>query len=216
MQGNQIIELHFPIHGNTLPSDHSYPLYAAISSLIPSAHSAAWLGIHTIKGCKLKPGIIEISKSTKLRLRLPMSKASEAYALAGATVDVGGHSIRFGIPELHLLRPSKRLRSRFVMIKCKDSKGKSAEADSFLISLKKQVADLGIVADVSIEPSRFNESEKNEFSRRAMRVKAATITGFGVILDNLTEQDSLLVQANGLGGKRRMGCGLFDPIGRDE
>jgi len=213
---NKIIELHFPVKGDTLPSDHSYPLYSAISNLIPEVHGAPWLGIFSIKGRKLRPGAIKISQFTKLRLRLPMSQASDIYKLAGAKVDIGGHSVQFGIPELHMLRPAKRLRSRFVMIKCKDSKGKSAEIDSFLASLKKQVAELGVFAEISLEPNQFSTSEEDVFARRAMRIKSATITGFGVILENLSEQDSLLVQAAGLGGKRRMGCGLFEPISKDD
>lgn len=209
----QIIELHFPVRGETLPSDHSYPLYAAISKLIPSIHNAPWLGIHTVKGRKLKAGIIKISSFAKLRLRLPISQASEIYQLAGAPLDVGGHPIQCGIPELHLLKPAKRLRSRFVMIKCKDSKGKSAETHSFLASLRKQVSELGVSAEISLEPSQIPMREEDDFARRAMRVKSATLTGFGVILDNLSDPDSLIVQSAGLGGKRRMGCGLFEPIG---
>ena len=102
------------------------------------------------------------------------------------------------------------------MIKCKDSKGKSAEATSFLKSLQKQVSDLGVCADVILEKEIFPRGEDGLLARRAMRVKSVTLTGYGVILDNLSERDSLLIQESGLGGKRRMGCGLFEPIGRGD
>ena len=213
---NRVVELHFPIKGDSLPSDHSYPLYAAISSLIPSTHGASWLGIHSIKGRKLKAGTIKISQFAKLRLRLPISKTSEIYQLAGAKIDIRGHMIQLGIPELHMLQPAKRLRARFVMIKCKDSRGKSASTGPFLASLKKQVAELGISTEISLEPNDSATAPQDQFARRAMRVKSVTLTGFGVLLDNLNEHDSLLVQAIGLGGKRRMGCGLFDPISQDD
>lgn len=210
---SEIIEMHFPVRGITLPSDHAYAAYSAISTMIPSVHGATWLGIHTIKGRKDGRGIIKLDRFTKLRLRLPAGMAPELCKLAGATLDITGHQIRCGIPQLHRLRPSSRLRSRLVMIKCKGSQGKTAEQTTFLESLGRQLATLGVDAGVSLE--RNFELPDFPVCRRVIKVKSAILTGYGVILDNLSDQDSLLIQEKGLGGKMRMGCGLFDPIGRE-
>ncbi len=48
--------------------------------------------------------------------------------------------------------------------------------------------------------------------RRVMDVKGYTIVGFSVRLSGLNEGDSVLVQERGLGGKRKMGAGIFVPI----
>ena len=209
---SKIVELHFPLQASQIPSDHAYLLYSAISDLIPTAHEAAWLGIHTIKGQKLAAGTIKIARHAKLRLRLPIDKVSEVYSLAGAKLELGSEQLRCGIPEIHMLKPAKRLRARCVLIKVKGSEGKSAEQQSFTASLAKQIADLGIKADFEIEQGLYPNGVDVNLARRAIRIKDAVVTGYGVILNNLNEKDSILIQETGLGGRRRMGCGLFDPI----
>ena len=213
---SKIIELHFPLRGETLAADHGYFLYAAACNLIPEIHGADWLGIHTIKGHKHRDGVIAINSSTKLRVRLPSDKVTILCKLAGTSIELGAHSIQCGVPEIHLLKPAKRLRSRLVMIKCKDSEGKSADDASFQISLQRQIASLGVSAQVILEQQLIARGQDSLLARRVMKVKAVTLTGYGVILDNLNERDSLLIQEKGLGGKRRMGCGLFDPLGKGE
>lgn len=39
------------------------------------------------------------------------------------------------------------------------------------------------------------------------------MVGFGVTLHDLNEEGALAVQYAGLGGKQRMGCGVFVPLG---
>ena len=34
-----IVELVFPVSGALLPTDHAYPLYAALSALVPAFHA---------------------------------------------------------------------------------------------------------------------------------------------------------------------------------
>lgn len=36
--------------------------------------------------------------------------------------------------------------------------------------------------------------------------------GFGLTVTNLNQIDSLTLQQEGLGGKRKMGCGMFVPV----
>lgn len=209
---SKTIELHFPVQGKLLPSDHGYQLFSAICEIVPKAHEAEWLGIHTLKGRKDDRGSISISRHSKLRLRMPLDKVAELYSLAGSNLEIGGCQIKLGVPEIHLLRPSSNLRSRFVTIKLKGSEGKFAEAESFIEGVRKQVSDLGVKAEIELERNLLQSGQDEGIARRALRVKDVTITGYGVILRGLTDDDSLLIQEKGLGGRRRMGCGLFDPI----
>ena len=39
-----------------------------------------------------------------------------------------------------------------------------------------------------------------------------TIVGFALAIHDLTDEGSILLQESGLGGRRRMGCGFFQPI----
>jgi len=216
MEEPQIVELHFSLRGETLPADHAYWLYAAVSQALPETHNADWLGIHTIKGRKLGNGLIKLGRFARLRMRLSFTRVPSVWGLAGAKLNVGGHLIQCGIPEIRPLKAAKTLRSRFVMIKCKGSEGRSAEVTSFLDSLVRQLESLGVSADVVLERGGVARGEDGFACRRVMSVKDAKLTGYGVILDNLNEHDSLTIQEVGLGGKRRMGCGLFEPIGRGD
>ena len=45
-----------------------------------------------------------------------------------------------------------------------------------------------------------------------MDVKGYTVVGYSVRLSGLSEADSVLIQECGLGGKRKMGAGVFVPI----
>ncbi|MBX9938243.1 MAG: type I-MYXAN CRISPR-associated protein Cas6/Cmx6 [Candidatus Obscuribacterales bacterium] len=211
-KNSKTIELHFPVQGKLLPSDHGYPLFSAICEIVPNAHEAEWLGIHTIKGRKDDRGSIRISRHSKLRLRMPIDKVAELYSLAGSNLEIGGYQIKLGVPEIHLLRPSSSLRARFVTIKLKGSEGRFAEAESFLEGVRKQVSDLGVRAEIELERNLLQSGQDEGLARRALRVKDVTITGYGLILRGLSDVDSLLIQERGLGGRRRMGCGLFDPI----
>lgn len=213
MHNSGVVELHFPIRGASLPSDHAYPLYAAVTKLVQSAHNASWLGIHTIRGRRLGDGTLAMSRSARLRIRLPADQVPEFLQLAGATLDVAGHCITCGIPTVRHLAPARRLRSRFVMIKCKGSEGKTAEINSFLHSLRRQIDELGISADIILERQNIPRGSDGLVCRRVLKVKSAVLTGYGVILENLNDSDSVLVQEKGLGGKRRMGCGIFEPLG---
>ncbi len=210
-----IVELSFPVIGDSLPSQHAYPLYSAISRLIPEAHKAAWLGIHTLKGRPTKPGIIQLSRFSVLKLRLPAEQVPTMIKLAGATLDIDGHKIECGIPQIFALKPASNLRSRLVIIKAKDFNGKSADAKTFLLSLNRSLANLGITAIPELETKAFPD-EREPFARRVLDIKSTKIAGYGVIFRNLTPDDSIAIQGLGLGGRRRMGCGLFVPIGKGD
>ena len=45
-----------------------------------------------------------------------------------------------------------------------------------------------------------------------MNVSGYTVVGYSVGLSGLGEADSVLTQERGLGGKRKMGAGVFVPI----
>jgi CRISPR-associated protein Cas6 len=47
--------------------------------------------------------------------------------------------------------------------------------------------------------------------RRTLGIHGKQIVGFAVRVDGLSSEDSLTLQARGLGGRRRFGCGAFVP-----
>src|SRR4030095_6390943 len=108
----------FPVQGRQLPADHGYLLYAAITTYVPSLHSAAWLGIELISGLPWGKGIIALpAHSPSLRLRLPVDKWAHVLRLAGARLEIDGYAIRLGLPVARPLVPASSLYARILNIK---------------------------------------------------------------------------------------------------
>ena len=191
------IELKFPIIGNSLPSDQGYALLGAISRVVPEVHSAAWFALETIPGVARGDGTTQLDPEGKLRMRLPQEHVSLLLKLAGKQLHLNGQAIRLGTPEINLLQPSSALYARIVTIKG------YTEPDPFTDAVCRKLDKLGIRGEVVVGP------------RRVLKVGAHTIVGFGLALHELSDDASMQLQEQGLGGRRKMGCGFFNPISLD-
>lgn len=199
------VELSFGIIGETLPADHGYGLYSAIAHLCPMVHEQEGISISTISGEPDRQGKIYLSKSSQLKIRLPYEadKIAQVLPLAGQTLKIGGHSIQLSIPQIFPLRPFDKLRSRIVTIK------KFQEPEPFLEAVKRQMNALGIQGNAFIPLN-----EEGQPLRKAIKIKQYSVVGFGLVVTDLSDEDSIRLQTNGLGGKHRMGCGVFTSFPR--
>lgn len=199
----QFVELSFGVVGKTLPADHGYGLYSAIAHLCPDIHEQKGISILTIPGEPNCKGKIRLSQSSHLKIRLPYepSKLALVLPLAGQTLLIGKHPIQLTIPQIHLLRPVDKLRSRIVTIK------KFQEPEPFRQAAQRQLDALGIQGNLTLPLN-----EKGEPSRKAIKIKSYSVVGFSLIVTDLDKDSSLKLQQKGLGGKHRMGCGIFTPF----
>jgi CRISPR-associated protein Cas6 len=188
------VELHFNFTGATLPSDHGYGIYGAISRIVPEAHSADWLAIETIPGVARGDGVTQLDRQAKLKIRMPYDRVPLTLKLAGKRLEVDGHAIRLGAPQIFLLKPATTLYARIVTIKG------FTEKEPFLDAVHRQLDDLDV------------KGELLPGERRVVRVGNHTIVGFSLTIHELSDQGSLILQERGIGGRRRMGCGFFNPI----
>ncbi|MBM4259652.1 MAG: type I-MYXAN CRISPR-associated protein Cas6/Cmx6 [Deltaproteobacteria bacterium] len=187
------IDLAFRLNGTTIPVDHGYALYAALSRIAPEVHEAKELGVQPIRGVYGGDGKLHLADFSRLILRLPDDQIRMYLTLAGKKLDVDGHSLRIGIPEVLLLRPVASLRARLVTIKG------FMETETFLDAVKRQLQDLQVAGEAQIG------------ERKTFRIKDKQVVGFSLGITNLTAEESLTLQEKGLGGRRRMGCGMFVP-----
>jgi len=194
------VELKFNIFGQILPSDHGYALYSTISHLYPQLHEQQWLSIQTIMGIPDGKGKIYLTEKSHLRIRVPGDMVPAVYLLAGKALTIGKHLIRLGIPQIFMLQPASRLRSRIVVIKG------FQEPEPFLSAAKRQLEALGIQGRAWIPLNAEGESD-----RKTIKIKKYTVVGFGLEVADLSDEDSIKLQIVGCGGKRRMGCGIFVP-----
>jgi CRISPR-associated protein Cas6 len=196
---NPYIELSFLVMGQSLPIDHGYQLYSALSHLQASLHDLSDTSIKTISG-KLdrnKRSEINLTDRSKLLIRLPSDKIPFVYPFSGKSLTIGKHKIRLRIPEMNFLQPKSKLRSHIVVIRGYE------EPNIFLEAARRQIEKLNIQANLKLIAKKDGTPK-----RKTIKVKQ-TLIGFGIEASNLSEVDSIILQEKGLGGKQKMGCGVF-------
>lgn len=202
------IELRFPVRGSRVwYADQNHRLFGAVAQQQPKLHELEGLAINTISGIPDKRGKIELTEHSRLSLRCPSESLLSVLTLAGAKITIDGQSLQLGNPEVQMLRPVSDLKARLVTIKHPSGRFENVTPEWFLAACDRQLQALGIKADVGIPA---NEDE--EPARKTMRIKGKTLVGYSVIVANLLPEHSILLQAKGIGGKRRMGCGYFVPF----
>jgi hypothetical protein len=95
----------------------------------------------------------------------------------------------------------ERLRARIVTIK------NHQESESFLVAARLQLEALGIVGEAIVPLDIEGKPD-----RKTIKIKTYSVVGFGLEVSGLSEEDSIKLQILGLGGKHRMGCGVFVPM----
>ncbi len=197
------VDLAFPVHGNTIPIDHGYPLYGAISRAVPDAHGAGWLAIHTISARLASPGLLDLQKLGTLRIRVPGERIQSLLGLTGASLDVAGNPVTLGAPTVHPLVPAATLDARLVVIKVTGGVGvpfnKEGFEAKFLAEARRQLEKRGIAGIVEL------------CGRQRITVAGRRVIGYSMRVGGLSAEHSLTLQVHGIGGKRTMGCGVFRP-----
>lgn len=102
------------------------------------------------------------------------------------------------------MQSAKILKARIAVIKG------FQEAEPFLEAVKYKLSLVGIQGAASIPLN-----EKGEYDRKIIKIKSFTVVGFGMVVTDLSAEDSIKLQIVGIGGKHRMGCGILVPVGGD-
>lgn len=200
------LELHFPVRGRTIPLDHGYALYGALSRALPPLHGARWLTVAGIGARVGGPGVLSLHTPGTLRLRLPAERVGQVLGLAGKQLDIGGRPVVLGVPTVAAIAPSPALDARLVYIRLTGGakRGESVFAPTefaarFSAEAQRQLTQLEVAATLELR------------GRTEIRVGGNRLIGFSVRASGLSDQDSLKLQVQGIGGKRTMGCGVFRP-----
>lgn len=193
------VDVAFPIKGKSLPLDHGYALFGALSRVVPALHKEEDWGVFPVHGKRTGPGVLSLLPSSMVTFRLPQSRIGDVLGLTAKMLAVDGHEVTVGIPRVFPLQTRPALHSRFVTIKkFHDEPAPFAEA------VRRQLDEMSVGSAASVTVGE----------RRVIKVAAHTIVGFVVGIDGLTPDESVRVQSAGIGGRRHMGAGLFLPLGR--
>lgn len=198
---DDVVDVLFSIDCPCLPVDHAQELSEQLQQKLPWFADEG--GLHLIHGAESGNGwerpqgaddLLYLPRRTKLMLRLPRERLQDASVLSGLSLQVNGHSIKIGGYKQRLLGLTTVLYSRYVV----DTTGD--DEDAFLAWAVSELKALRL---------RFKKvlaGKRCEFAGTD-----APIATRSLLVADMPHEDAVLLQQQGLGPKRAMGCGLFVP-----
>ncbi len=198
-----IVDLVFKIHGRDLPTEHGYALFRALATIFPWIESDPRTGVHLIHGAEsgngwIRPAdhqLLQLSKRTRLVLRLPRERVDSARSLSGQAIEIEGHHFEVGPARVRPLNPISTVFARHIAIAAQTD-----PEEQFLCWAAEQLDELAI-------PARKMLCGK----RREIQLPGGPLPTRSLMLAELAPQESLTLQQHGLGPGRKFGCGLFLP-----
>ncbi|MHB1950669.1 MAG: type I-MYXAN CRISPR-associated protein Cas6/Cmx6 [Acidiferrobacteraceae bacterium] len=196
-----VVDLAFEISCRMLPADHAYPLWQALYTVLPWLEAEPGVGVHPIHGAESGNGwmrpdgpqaLLQLSRRTKLMLRVPRRRIADARALSGTTLDLGGYEMLVGEVTVRDLNPLDTLFSRHVALESDDDEG------MFMGRCAQELGRIGIT------PSKMLCGRETRIGTPEGGVRTRSL-----MLAELTARESMQLQLSGLGPGRRLGCGLF-------
>jgi len=189
------VDLEFTLAGTVVPRDHGYALFGAMARVLGDLHGATWLAVHPLPGIPRPDGLLALQpRRGGLQVRVEPAQIPRVLALAGKTLDIDGHRVHVGVSRIYPLHAASSLTARMVVIKG------FQEPEPFAEAVKRQLDALGVTAEVEVG------------RRRVVTIAGDKVVGFGTTLHGLSDEASLIVQRAGIGGRQRMGCGVFGPV----
>ena len=186
-----MIDVAFSLRGATVPADHAWQLFRLLADRLAWLAAEDHAGVHPIRGARAVAGEIHLGARARLMLRLPRERVEQSFALSGARLALGD-GVEVGSARLRPLFAHGTLYSQFV------ATGTPDEA-RFQRDVSAELQSAGIACKVICGRMRRAQTQDAE------------IAGFSLMLHELSPEDSLRMQAAGLGAQRKLGCGIFIP-----
>jgi CRISPR-associated protein Cas6 len=199
-----VIDLSFVLVGSTIPLDHGYALFSSLCRIVPELHGDTTIGVHPIRGRQTAPGVLSLTERSRLKIRLPAENVAPYIAIAGKEIELDGHRLQVGIPQVEGLVPAESLASRLVTFR------NALTPESLLDHVRGELDRMRIAARPELVPATRAKFAGQPI-RRVLMVKDKRVVGFALRVFELSPDASLQLQGHGMGGRRRMACGLFCP-----
>jgi len=198
MEHPPVIDLAFPLTGEQIPLDHGYLLFSALARSLEVdddhwLHEHKGLGIHPIRGRYAGPGRLALGERARLTLRLPEAEIPKWLGLAGRELQLAEDTLRIGIPQPRTLVPAPNLYAHRVTTR------NGQDEARFDAEIACQLATLNV------------RGRPHRGPRRTFRVRGKRIVAYTLLVTELTAEESIRLQEGGLGGRRKLGCGIFLP-----
>ena len=201
---DDVVDVSFAIKCKCLPLEHMHALSESLHDALPWLEEEKLAGIHPIYGAESGNGwvrpedpneLLYFSRRQKMTLRLPKERLTEADTLIGQTLSVAGYDLEIGKNSVKKLSDLPTNFCRSVMTE------QSMGEDDFLNWAYAELKSLNITV------------------RKMMAGKERVVTlphgedlvTRSLMLAELEQAESVRLQQHGIGGGRKLGCGLFLP-----
>jgi CRISPR-associated protein Cas6 len=200
-----MIDLSFVLVGTTIPLDHGYALFSALCRVVPQLHGDTKVGVHPIRGRQTAPGVLSLTERSRLRIRLSAENVAPYIAFAGKQIELDGHRLQVGIPQVEGLVPAANVASRLVTFR------NALTPESFMDHVRGELERMVVSATPELVLSS-RPKYAGQPVRRVLSIKDKRVIGYSMRVVALTAPESLCLQEAGIGGRRRFGAGLFVPF----
>jgi len=188
-----VTEVLFELQGTLLPRDHGYLLFLELSRLLPWLADETLAAIHHIQGAETgKDDLLILNRRTKLVVRIPIHREADLAILSGQTITIGGFKLTIGKGKTRSLARYSPLYAHCVTTG-------SMDEEDFASDIIRILDELKITC-------RFICGR-----RQTITTADGVAYGYSLLLHELPVEQSILVQQRGMGGNRKIGCGIFIP-----
>lgn len=187
----EMIDVVFDLQGSSVPEGYPFTLWAEIVRFLPWLNEEKNAGILPLRGSISDDNLL-LSKRSKLILRLPVARASQAAQLSGKQLNIKGSVLTMGSAKQRPLVAATTLHAHMVESKLDEV--------AFLAEMKSQLEHMNISCNLICDKHRNVQGDQQALS------------GFGLVLHDLKPIASLQIQRTGLSGSRKFGCGIFIPF----
>lgn len=200
---DDIVDVVFGFTCRVLPIDHANSLSKAIRQELEWLDDEPHAGVQTIHVATSGNGwyrpdtpdqVLHPSRRTKLSLRIPKHRVDDVKSLVGKTLDIDGNLLTIKEMTQKALSDITTVFSRYIVVE--SAKDEMEFLKEIMASLQK----------MGIKPKKMLCGKEDK-----LRVDDGELVTRSLMIAELTIEESMLLQQQGLGTHRLMGCGIFLP-----
>lgn len=197
----EMVDLSFSVDCSELPYDHAYELSSELIKLIPEIKNDKRNAIQTLHGPMSGNGWVRadgenifLSKRAKLYLRVRKDQVDKIKEIEGKKIKLFGNDLNIGKSKIKKFLVVRDLFCRFV------SCNEDLPEDAFLEEVQTELRTYNIHINKALcgQSKRINFGDKTLYTRSLM-------------IADLSKEESVSLQEEGVGKHRLFGCGIFLP-----
>ncbi len=202
---DNVIDLSFKVSCKQIKLDHAWALTDALNELLPWFKDDPQSAIHHIyipqsgngwvRSDSFNDELIQLSRRTRLKIRIPIGRKEAVQSITGQTISIDGNDLTFGQCEQHLLSTMTTIVARHVHVPDTDD-----SEDAFLNESHKQIKGMGI----NVRKMLCGKSHQ-------LRTPDGLIKTRSLMIADISPEESISLQENGVGHYYSYGCGIFIP-----